>query len=158
MRTITAAALAASVAFVLAGCMSSPEKDAQRQLDFNRTEDALEAAQRAATVSCRDASQCDKAWALTRDYIAQRSATSIVGASNETIDTDVPGGSGKAAFSATRVPHGSGATITLYAQCRGMYGANRAMGSDYDDCARKIVATQNGFPRFLSEHLGAGAK
>ncbi|WEY39882.1 hypothetical protein [Paraburkholderia sp. SUR17] len=158
MRTIIAAALAASIAFALAGCMSSADKDTQRERDFNRTEDALEAAQRAATVSCRDASQCDKAWALTHDYIAQRSATSIVSTSSETIDTDVPGGSGKATFSATRVPHSGGATITLYAQCRGMYGPNRAMGSDYDDCARKIVATQNGFPRFLSERIAAGSK
>jgi hypothetical protein len=87
--------------------------------------------------------------------VAAHSYTSIVRADAVAIETDVPSRSGHAVYSATRVAKGSGATITLYAQCRGMYGQDRAMGSDYDDCVKQIGPTQNGFVPYLQQHLSS---
>jgi hypothetical protein len=133
----------------------SAEKQADEARDFTRSERLLDTAQRNATIACTGQTQCDKAWALTKDYVAAHSSTSIVRADAVAIETDVPSRSGKAVYSATRVASGSGATITLYTQCRGMYGADRAEGSDYDDCVKQIGPTQNGFVPFLNQHLAA---
>jgi hypothetical protein len=149
VKTIIAIALAA---LALSGCMSAEKQEAQAR-DFTRSESLLDAAQRNASVACADQTQCDKAWSLTKDYVAAHSSTSIVRADAVAIESDVPSRSGKAVYSATRVAKGSGSTITLYAQCRGMYGQDRAMGSDYDDCVKQIGPTQNGFVPFLNLHL-----
>jgi hypothetical protein len=133
----------------------SAEKEETQARDFTRSENLLDAAQRNAAIACADQAQCDKAWSLTKDYVAKHSYTSIVRADAVAIETDVPGRSGKAVYSATRVAKGSGATITLYAQCRGMYGPDRAQGSDYDDCVKQIGPTQNGFVPFLRQHLSS---
>ncbi|MFM0044449.1 hypothetical protein PQR05_29035 [Paraburkholderia sediminicola] len=151
MKTTIAIALAA---LALSGCMSAEKQEAQAR-DFTRSESLLDTAQRNASVACADQTQCDKAWSLTKDYVAAHSSTSIVRADAAAIETDVPSRSGKAVYSATRVAKGSGATITLYAQCRGMYGQDRAMGSDYDDCVEQIGPTQNGFVPFLNQHLSS---
>jgi hypothetical protein len=151
VKTTIAIALAA---FALSGCMSA-EKQADEARDFTHSENLLEAAQRNAAIACADQTQCDKAWALTKDYVATHSSTSIVRADAVAIETDVPSRSGKAVYSATRVARGSGATITLYAQCRGMYGPDRAEGSDYDDCVKQIGPTQNGFVPYLKQHLSS---
>jgi len=151
VKTTIAVALAA---LALAGCASA-DKEAQKANDFTRSERALEAAQSAATVSCRDAAQCDQAWQWTKRYVEQHSEMPVIRADALAIESDVPNRSGRAVYSATRVAQGSGATITLYAQCRGMYGADRAMGSDYDECVKKILTTQNGFVPFLDQHLSA---
>lgn len=144
----------AFAALALAGCASA-DKEAEKANDFSRSERLLEEAQRSATVSCNDAAQCDQAWQLTKGYIAQHSEMPIVRADAVAIESDVPSGSGDAVFSATREAKGAGATIALYAQCRGMYGPDRAMGKDYDECVKKIVTAQNGFAPFLSQHLSA---
>jgi hypothetical protein len=133
----------------------SAEKEETQARDFTRSENLLDAAQRNAAIACADQTQCDRAWALTKDYVAAHSSTSIVRADAVAIETDVPSRSGKAVYSATRVAKRSGATITLYAQCRGMYGPDRAQGSDYDDCVKQIGPTQNGFVPFLREHLSS---
>ncbi|WP_144139683.1 hypothetical protein [Paraburkholderia sp. BCC1884] len=148
MKKIAAFAL---VALVLNAC-SSPEKEAEQAQAFQHNETGLAAAQRNATVDCGPAN-CDAAWALTKRYIEQHSDTAITNADAVAIDTDVPGRSGKVAFSATRAAKGSGATLTLFAQCRGMYGQDNAQGSDYDDCAGKIIKTQNGYVAFLKSHV-----
>jgi hypothetical protein len=109
----------ALAALALSGCMSAEKEQAQER-DFTRSENLLDAAQRNAAIACADQAQCDKAWSLTKDYVAKHSYTSIVRADAVAIETDVPGRSGKAVYSATRVAKGSGATITLYAQCRDM--------------------------------------
>jgi hypothetical protein len=137
----------ALVALVLAGC-SSPEKQAKQAEDFIHNQASLIDAQRNATVEC-DPANCDAAWALTKRYIEQHSDTAVTRADAVAIDTDVPSDSGKAAFSATRAAKGSGATLTLFAQCRGMYGPDNAKGSDFDECADKILKTQNGYVAFL---------
>jgi hypothetical protein len=136
----------------LASCASG-DKEAQKQRDFTHGEDVLDTAQRNATVQCRDQAQCDKAWALTKDYVQQHSDTSLTSANDVAIDTDLPTRNGRVAYSATRVQRGNGATITLLAQCRGMYGPEKAMGSAYDDCVEKIGPTQNKFAEFLDQHL-----
>jgi hypothetical protein len=151
VKTTIAIALAA---LALSGCMSAEKQEAQAR-DFTRSENLLDSAQRNAAVGCADQAQCDKAWSLTKDYVAAHSSTSIVRADAVAIETDVPNRSGHAVFSATRVAKGSGATITLYAQCRGMYGQDRAMGSDYDDCVKQIGPTQNGFVPYLQKHLSS---
>jgi outer membrane murein-binding lipoprotein Lpp len=138
------------VALVLAGC-SSPEKQAKQAEQFLHNETSLAVAQRNATVNC-DAENCDTAWALTKRYIEQHSDTHVRRADAVAIETDVPSGSGDAAFSASRDVKGAGATLTLFAQCRGMYGADGAKGSDYDECAEKILKTQNGYVAFLRAH------
>jgi hypothetical protein len=142
----------ALVALVLTAC-SSPEKQAEQAQKFVHNEANLVDAQRNAAVDC-EAANCDAAWALTKRYIEQRSDTSITRADAVAIaiDTEVPSGSGKASFSATRAAKGSGATLTLFAQCRGMYGPDSAKGSDYDKCADKILKTQNGYVAFLRAH------
>jgi hypothetical protein len=150
VKTIIVAALAL---LTLAGCTSAADKEAQQDRSFSHGESALATAQRNATVACRDREQCDKAWALTKNYVAQHSDTDVVRADDVAIDTDVPTRGGRASFSATRVKNGAGATITLYAQCRGMYGQDNAMGSDYNGCVTKIRKTQDGFADFLNEHL-----
>lgn len=155
MKTTLAAALAVLAALTLTACASSADKEAQRDNDFARSEHLLEAAQASATVTCRDQAQCDQAWQLTKDYVARHSEEPVVRTDALAIESDVPGRSGRAVYSANRVANGNGATITLYAQCRGMYGPNRTMGSDYDECVKKIVATQNGFVPFLDQHLPA---
>jgi hypothetical protein len=139
----------ALVALVLTAC-SSAEKQADQAQRFVHNEANLVDAQRNAAVNC-DAANCDAAWALTKRYIEQRSDTSITRADAVAIDTDVPS-SGKASFSATRVAKGTGATLTLFAQCRGMYGPDNARGSDYDKCADKILKAQNGYAAFLRAH------
>lgn len=151
VKTTIAITLAA---LVLGGCMSAEKQEAEAR-DFTRSESLLDTAQRNASVACADQMQCDKAWSLTKDYVAAHSSTSIVRADAAAIETDVPSRSGKAVYSATRVAKGSGATITLYAQCRGMYGQDRAMGSDYDDCVKQIGPAQNGFVPFLNQHLSS---
>lgn len=145
MKKIAALAL---VALVLAGC-SSPEKQAQQLLLHN--EGTLLAAQRNATVNCAP-ENCDAAWALTKRYIEQHSETHVTRADAIAIETDVPFDSGEAAFSASRDAKETGATLTLFAQCRGMYGPDSAKGSDYDECADKIIKTQNGYVAFLRAH------
>ena len=137
-------------ALVLAGC-SSAEKEAQQAQQYVRNESSLAAAQRNAAVDCEEA-RCDAAWALTKRYVEQHSDTSVTRADTLAIETDVPFSSGKAAFSATRVARPGGATLTLFAQCRGMYGPDNAKGSDYDECVEKIVKTQNGYAGFLRSH------
>jgi hypothetical protein len=151
VKTTIAVAL---VALALSGCMSAEKQEAEAR-DFTRSESLLDAAQRNAAIACTSQTQCDKAWALTKDYVAAHSSTSIVRADAVAIETDVPSRSGKAVYSATRVAKGSGATITLYAQCRGMYGPERAEGSDYDDCVKQIGPTQNGFVPYLNQHLSS---
>jgi hypothetical protein len=138
------------VALALTGC-SSPEKQAAQAQQFIHNETNLAAAQRNAAVDCTPAN-CDAAWALTKRYIQQHSDTPVTRADTVAIETDVPDGSGKAAFSATRAAKGAGATLTLFAQCRGMYAPDEAKGSDYDECAEKILKTQNGYVTFLRAH------
>jgi hypothetical protein len=145
----------ALAALALTGCASSSDKEAEKANDFTHSERLLEVAQSNATVTCSDAAQCDQAWQLTKGYVAQHSAMPILRADAVSIEPDVPSSSGDAIFSATRQAKGAGATITLYAQCRGMYGPDRAMGSDYDECVKKITTTQNGFAPFLRQHLSA---
>jgi hypothetical protein len=140
----------ALVALVLTGC-SSPEKQAEQAQKFVHNEAGLVAAQRNAVVEC-DPANCDAAWALTKRYIEQHSDTPVTRADAVAIDTDVPSGSGKASFSATRAAKGASATLTLFAQCRSMYGPDSAKGSDYDKCAEKILKTQNGYVAFLRAH------
>jgi hypothetical protein len=140
----------ALVALVLTAC-SSPDKQAEQAQKFVHNEASLVDAQRNAAVDC-EAANCDAAWALTKRYIEQHSDTSITRADAVAIDTDLPSGSGKASFSATRAAKGSSATLTLFAQCRGMYGPDNAKGSDYDKCAEKILKTQNGYVAFLKAH------
>ncbi|WGS53785.1 hypothetical protein LFL96_22325 [Paraburkholderia sp. D15] len=150
MKKIVSFAL---VALVLTAC-SSPEKEERQAQQFVRNETSLAEAQRNATLACA-ASNCDAAWALTKRYIEQHSETSITRADATAIDTDVPSGSGNAAFSATREAKGTGATLTLFAQCRGMYGQDNEKGSNYDKCAGKIIKTQNGYAAFLRSQLSA---
>ncbi|SMG58072.1 hypothetical protein [Paraburkholderia susongensis] len=149
MKKIAAFAL---VAFALAAC-SSPEKQAQHaQQEILHSEPNLAAAQRNAVVDCAP-ENCDAAWALTKRYIEQHSDMRVTHADAVAIDTDVPDDSGKAAFSATRAAKSTGgATLTLFAQCRGMYGQDSEKGSDYDECADKIIKTQNGYVAFLRAH------
>lgn len=149
MKTMIAVALAA---LALTGCMSA-EKQEEKDNAFSRAENNLDTAQRNATVECRDEAQCSKAWALTKRYIEENTSTSVIRADDVAIESDVPTRSGKPVFSATRIRKGSGATITLDAQCRGMYGPDRSQGGDYDDCVEKIVPTQNNFRAFLARHL-----
>lgn len=152
MKKIIAVALAA---LALTACASSSDKEAEKASDFSHSERQLMAAQQSAIVSCSDTAQCDQAWQLTKGYVAQHSEMPIVRSDAVSIESDVPSGSGDVVFSATREAKGAGATITLYAQCRGMYGADREMASDYDECVKKIVAGQNGFVPFLRLHLSA---
>ncbi|CAN7684330.1 hypothetical protein [Caballeronia sp. LjRoot31] len=147
MKKIVAFAL---VALVLTAC-SSPEKQAAQAQQFLHNEAGLTDAQRNAAVDCEPAN-CDAAWALTKRYIEQHSDTPVTRADAVAIDTDVPSGSGKASFSATRAAKGASTTLTLFAQCRGMYGPDSAKGSDYDKCAEKILKTQNGYAAFLRAH------
>jgi hypothetical protein len=151
VKTLIALAIAS---FALAAC-SSAEKEKQRELGFTHSEQSLEAAQHSATIACADPAQCDAIWKLTKTYVEQNSKQRLTRADDAVIQTDVPYDSGKPVFSATRVANagGSGAVIALYAQCRGMYGPERARGSDYDDCAEKILKAQNGFQGYLQAHL-----
>ncbi|MGV2292622.1 hypothetical protein AAHK20_28205 [Trinickia sp. YCB016] len=145
MKKITACAL---VAFLLTAC-SSAEKQAQQAQEFIHNESSLADAQRNAVVECSDPATCDAAWTLTKRYIEKHSDTKVTRADAVAIDTAVPSSSGDVSFSATRVAKGSGARLTLFAQCRDMYGPDNARGSDYDKCADKILRTQNGYVPFL---------
>ncbi|TKC85990.1 hypothetical protein FAZ69_22010 [Trinickia terrae] len=145
MKKITAFAL---VALALTGC-SSAEKEEQQAQAYLHNESSLAAAQRNAAVDCDGPATCDAAWTLTKRYVEKHSDTPVTRADAVAIETDVPSGSGKAAFSATRVARGTGARLTLFAQCRGMYGPDNAKGPDYDECATKIIKTQNGYVAFL---------
>jgi hypothetical protein len=150
VKKIAALAL---VALAITGC-SSPEKQAEQAQQFLHNEASLVTAQRNAVVDCGPAN-CDAAWALTKRYIEQHSDTPVTRANAVAIETDVPYSSGKAAFSATRAAKGAGATLTLFAQCRDMYEPNNAKGSDYDECAEKILKTQNGYVAFLRTHTSS---
>lgn len=147
MKKIAAFALAV---LVLAGCSSS-EKQVDPAQEFIRDESSLALAQRHATVYCQQA-DCDAEWALTKRYIEQYSDTPVTQADAFDISTEVPRSTGSPAYSATRVPRAAGATLTLFAQCPGMYGTDNAKGSDYDSCATKIIKTQNGYAAYLRAH------
>ncbi|SAK71417.1 hypothetical protein AWB77_03018 [Caballeronia fortuita] len=152
MKKLIALALAS---LVLTAC-SSAEKEQQKERTYLLSQDSLDSAQRNATVACRDAAQCDAAWKLTKTYVEQNSKERLTRADDAAIETEIPSGSGKAVFSATRIANGSGgATISLFAQCKGMYGDERARGSDFDDCATKIISVQNGFASYLRSRLPA---
>lgn len=153
VKTLTALALAS---IFLAAC-SSAEKEQQKERTFLLSQQSLDDAQRHATVACRDVAQCDAVWKLTKTYVEQNSKERLTRADDVAIETDVPSGDGKPVFSATRVADtsGNGATVSLFAQCKGMYGDERARGSDFDDCATKIIAVQNGFAPYLRAHLPA---
>ncbi|MBN3766002.1 lipoprotein [Burkholderia sp. Ac-20365] len=148
MKKIHVIALAA---LVLAGC-SSAEKEARQAQEFAHNETSLAAAQRNAAVNC-DGAQCDAAWVATKRYVEQHSDTSLTRADAVSIEADVPYSSGKVSLSATRVARPGGATLTLFAQCRGMYGADNAKGSDYDECAEKILKAQNGYVAFVRKQV-----
>ena len=149
-------AVLALASLVLAAC-SSAEKEQQKERTFLLSQQSLDDAQRNATVACRDAAQCDAVWKLTKTYVEQSSKERLTRADDVAIETDMPSGSGKPVFSATRVANagGNGATVSLFAQCKDMYGDERARGSDFDDCANKIIAVQNGFAPYLRSHLPA---
>jgi len=147
--------IALALASVVLTACSSAEKEQQKERTFLLSQQTLDDAQRNATVSCRDAAQCDAAWKLTKTYVAQNSKERLTRADDAAIETDMPSDSGKPVFSATRIANGNGATISLFAQCKGMYGDERARGSDFDDCARKIISVQNGFAPYLRTHLPA---
>jgi hypothetical protein len=152
VKTLIASVLALSM---LAAC-SSVEKQKQREIGYQHSEQSLEVAQQRATIACESGAQCDAMWSLTKTYVAQNSSKEpLTRADDAVIQTDLPYEGGKAVFSATRTGKGSGAVITLYAQCRGMYLPDKKRGSDYDDCAEKILATQNGFADYLRAHLPA---
>ncbi len=153
MKKITAFAL---IALALTSC-SSAQKKAQQAQEFLHNETNLVAAQRNAVIHCAEPAICDAAWGLTKRYIEQRSDMRVTRADAVAIDTAVPADSGQAAFSATRVAKGAGATLTLFAQCRGMYGPGNARGSDYDTCAEKIIQTQNGYAAFLNPRVYRGS-
>ncbi|MFC0398812.1 hypothetical protein [Paraburkholderia rhizosphaerae] len=152
MKKNAALALVAVVSLALTACSTDKEAQAAR---YARHEADLVTAQRNAAVDCSGTAQCDAAWVQTKRYIELHSNTSITRADAFAIDTDVPSSSGDVAFSATRVAKGTsgGATLTLFAQCRAMYGANDEKGSDYDECAEKIIKTQNGYVAFLNSHV-----
>jgi hypothetical protein len=152
VKKIAAFAFVALAALALTAC-SSTDKEAQAK-QFAHNEASLATAQHNAAVDCSDVGQCDAAWVLTKRYIEQHSNTPVTRADAFGIDTDVPSSSGDVSFSATRVAKGvGGATLTLFAQCRSMYGPNDAKGSDYDECAEKIIKTQNGYMAFLKAHV-----
>jgi len=149
VKKIAALAL---VAFALAACSSEEKQAKHAQQEILHSEPNLAAAQRNAVVDCSP-ENCDVAWALTKRYIEQHSDTHITRADAVAIDTDVPDDSGKVAFSATRATKSTGgATLSLFAQCRDMYGQDSEKGSDYDECADKILRTQNGYVAFLRAH------
>jgi hypothetical protein len=147
VKRIAAVAL---VALVLAACSSS-DKQVDPAQEFIRDESSLATAQHHATVYCAQ-ENCDAAWALTKRYIEQNSDTPVTVSDAVDITTEVPSDSGKPSYSATRVVRGAGATLTLFAQCPGMYGRDNEKGSDYDSCAGKILKTQNGYAAFLRAH------
>ncbi|SAL72291.1 hypothetical protein AWB71_04487 [Caballeronia peredens] len=153
VKTLTALALAS---IFLAAC-SSVEKEQQKERTFLLSQQSLDTAQRNATIACRDAAQCDAVWTLTKTYVEQNSKERLTRADAAAIETEVPSGSGKPVFSATRVANsnGNGATVSLFAQCKGMFEDERARGSDFDDCANKIISVQNGFAPYLRAHLPA---
>jgi hypothetical protein len=145
--------LPAMLAFLaLTGCGTS-ETQAERDHNFSRNEEVLDSAQRHATLQCHDQSQCDAVWKLTEAYVRQHSDTPVVRADAVAVDTDLPTRDGRVSFSATRVAKGSGATIALYAQCRGMYDLEKSRGSSYDKCVEKVTSTQNMFADFVSQHI-----
>lgn len=145
--------LPAMLAFLaLTGCGTS-QTQAEREQSFSRKENSLDVAQHRATIQCDGQPQCDAVWKVTQAYLQQHSDTAVVRADAVAIDTDLPTRNGRVSFSATRVPKGSGATITLYAQCRGMYGLENSKGSSYDECVEKVTSTQNKFADFVSQHV-----
>ncbi|SAK44301.1 hypothetical protein AWB75_00678 [Caballeronia catudaia] len=149
--------IALAVASIVLTACSSVEKEQQKERTFLLSQESLDTAQRNATIACRDAAQCDAAWKLTKTYVEQNSKERLTRADDAAIETDVPSGTGKPVFSATRIASGNGmgATISLFAQCKGMYEDERARGSDFDDCATKIISVQNGFAPYLRAHLPA---
>jgi hypothetical protein len=147
VKSIVVFAPAALAVLALTAC-SSAEKQAEQAQQFVDNQTGLVVAQRNATIDCA-AANCDAAWALTKRYIEQRSSTEVTRSDAVAIDTDVPNRSGKPAYSATRAAKGTGATLTLFAQCRGMYGPDDTKGSDFNNCAEKIIKTQNGYAAYL---------
>jgi hypothetical protein len=137
---------------VLAGC-GSAETQEQRDRSFARDQESLNSAQRNATLQCRDQAQCDKVWKLTAAFVQQHSDTDVVRTDALAIDTDLPTRNGRVSYSATRVPKGSGATIALFGQCRGMYDPEQSRGSAYEECFKKMTTTQNMFADFVNQHL-----
>ncbi len=102
------------------------DKEARRQRDFYpRRRHAGDRAEKRPTVQCRDQAQCDKSWALTKNYVQQHSDTSLIDANDVAIDSDLPPATAGSPIRPRASRKAASATITLLAQCRGMYGPEK---------------------------------
>ncbi len=136
--------LAASALLVLGACAGVEQAAA-----FRSTETRLLAAREAASLQCSTPSGCDRAWRLARRYVEAHSSTRITRFSADRIETAQPYLAGEVYLWASRVASGDGGSvIRLKAMCKGMYDSDGGPGWQYDACALKILAIEQGFPSY----------
>jgi hypothetical protein len=145
-RTVIAALLAA---LTFAGCTTAAQRAMQGE-----TETMLYHAGANARFRCAGDEACDRAWMLTKRYIEQNSDMGLLQFGEKSIETYDPVGSGRTAFSATRVPTvGNAMEIDLKGQCHDMYRGDGTMGRAYVACARKIIVAENSFRNFIKDRM-----
>lgn len=135
------------VTALFAACVAGADRDA-----FRRSETNLEEARELARVTCVSPDACDDAWNRARLFVQMRSATPILRASDDAIETRLPHEFGVAYFGAVREPGAGGAeTIRLKGMCRGMYASDGGPGWIYRSCAEQIRSAEVEFSRVVGE-------
>ena len=151
IKTTIAVGLAA---LALSGCMTAAQQ-ADEDRRFHAAENALNIAQERATVTCEGELVCEKAWRLTKAYVAANSDMQVRAADDTMVDTYAPSNSGMVSLRAMRADTATGATITLTGVCRNMYSdsTGKEMGGAYSACFSRLGELWNGFGPFLKERL-----
>ncbi|PLC44540.1 hypothetical protein C0Q88_07625 [Ralstonia pickettii] len=147
MRTWTGV----NLVVLLAGCASvSPAQDP----DYLKAEAMMAQQRQDAVVTCVGKTQCDKAWALTRVYVSERSATKVQLSTDTLIETYGPVDRVTVSLRAVRTPGpGDTQTIEIGANCRGMYAPGGGPGSFYIPCIKQVVPHVVQFRPFVQARL-----
>lgn len=102
-------------------------------------------------MSCRSTADCDRVWTRTRSFIKRHSASRIVRANDNVIETADPHSFGFVYLAATKSATGDGNTlIQLRAMCRGMYDSDGNAAMMYSTCAKSMVEVESKFRAWIA--------
>jgi len=133
-------------------------------IDSRHYEVALDEAHDDASIRCVGRVACDVMWQRTRDFVKQRSATSIIRANQTTIETAEPHESGVLYLWASRIAAGDGtdsSIVRVKGLCHGMYTSDGNPAWMYVTCTELITQAEKAFRQFVNstdQVESAGAK
>jgi hypothetical protein len=110
---------------------------------------ALDAATRAARISCRSTNECQKAFALTQIFINEKADMKIQLATDSIVETYNPTENMRVSLKAVKIPGaGSSAEIVLSGSCKDGDSDGAAAV-----CASKLLAVYRSFPEYMRNAL-----